>query len=181
MQELGLVPSSELDFADYHSYHLTWYDGEYDSIRYGEPLLSSQGVYDCSNSEKTEDYSSRSLYADRSTDQGFRGMGNAEIGSGNWFGEYESYFGDYWGGGEAYLDGWYQEDSSYQEQKDGISSSNDDDMAQDYSENQWFGYGDFGFEDDWEDFQYQGSPEFQYNSSWDEWEETILYEQIFGD
>ncbi|KZV26146.1 hypothetical protein F511_06313 [Dorcoceras hygrometricum] len=165
MQEPGLVPNGELDFADFHSYYLSWYDGEYDkSNPYGEPVLSSQGVYDGSNFEETEDFNSRS------TDQDFRGMGNAEIGSDNWFGQFESYFG------EAYSDG------QYQEQKDGISSSNNDDIEQDFSENQWFGYGDLGFEDNGDDSLYQqGSPEFEYRSSWDDWEETTLYEQIFGD
>ncbi|KAL3825953.1 hypothetical protein ACJIZ3_021982 [Penstemon smallii] len=168
MQDLSLVLYNDTESADYKSYYLPWYG---DSGPFGEPLSFSEDksyddTYYLTYNEVDDDYPNQSWYTNRSNDQDY-GSG------GTWLGDYESYFGGYWGENEVYADkGYEQYDSSIE--RYGSFYSKNDDMEPDYGENQWPGYDGFGFGFEEQD---RDLPD---NSSWDDLEETTLYESIFG-
>ncbi|KAG8376480.1 hypothetical protein BUALT_Bualt09G0067900 [Buddleja alternifolia] len=155
------------------TYYLTWYDSNYgDGGHYGEPVSSSQdGSYDdtyyLTNEEVDYDYPNGSRYTNGAIDQDYDG-------SVSWLGDYTSYFGGFWGKNEAYSEKGYEENGISLEKEESSVYEGDihgsyynynynDDMGQDYDEDQWPEYEDFS-----------------YNSRWDDWEETELYETIFG-
>ncbi|KAL0338372.1 UNVERIFIED_CONTAM: Serine/arginine-rich splicing factor RS2Z33 [Sesamum angustifolium] len=168
--------------------HLTWCDSSYgDCWLYGERVLSSEeGSYDDSyylTYDEVDNYSSRSLYTDGVVSQDARGTETQYDSSRIWL---EAYFGGNWGENEGHSDEGYrrygkngssskrEESLLYDEDKNHSCYGYSEDMQPDYTRNQWAGFTGLGFGDD--DTKDQETP----YSSWNGWEETILYESIFG-
>ncbi|KAL7136538.1 hypothetical protein ABFS83_10G037900 [Erythranthe nasuta] len=88
MEDLSLVLYNSPDFFDYESYR-TWNNSSY----YGEPIPSAQEEsYDDTyylTYEEVGDYSSRSWFTNKETNQDYN--------SGTWFGELSSYLSSYCG------------------------------------------------------------------------------------